>query len=278
MTLQSFYINVDQAVERKNFLEQNYRQFMPPEWSCSRVSAVTPEQLSPLNQSQAYISLNERACFASHVRALDQSLANEQPVLILEDDALFGPQSFQIIRDCLQGLQNTEWDILYTDVCIPHPSAMLEFFQLRKVLIGESRWQLFDLSQINYAGATAYVINGRSKQKIHALCKGLPQLSLPYDLQLRQWVQTKILKAFTVFPFATTLSTYAESSQIQSSEGQIIDQAWNNFRRLIWVGADALPQVDLVDAQTRLVLHSDARSERMAAIMATVLAEQRKSK
>lgn len=278
MALRSLYINVEQAVERKSFLEQNYRQFMPPEWACSRVPAVTPEQLSPLSQSHGHVSLNERACFASHVRALEQSLVDDQPVMILEDDALFGPQSFQIIRDCLQGLKNTEWDILYTDVCIPNPSVMLEFFQLRKVLISESRWQLFDLGLINYAGATAYVINGQSKQKIHAMIKGLAQVSLPYDLQLRQWVQTKALKAFTVFPFPTTLSAYAESSQIQSSEGQIIDRAWNQFRRLTWVGADALQKRDLVDSQTRLALHSDSRSEHMAAIMATVLADQRQAK
>lgn len=278
MALQSFYINLEMAVERRNFLEQNYHQYMQADWPLTRISAITPERLLPVDPDQSNISVNERACFVSHVAALEQGLAGNGHVMILEDDVLFGPQSPQILRDCLKGLENSEWDILYADVCIPNPTAMLEFFQVRKVLMGESRWQLFDLSRINYAGATAYVINEKSKQKIHDLCKGLKQLSLPYDLQLRQWVQTKILNAFVVYPFATTLSAYAERSQIQSTEGQIIDQAWNNFRRLNWVGAEKTPQPDLVDAQTRNVLHSDARSERMAAIMATVLAEQRKAK
>ena len=127
MSLQSYFINLDTAAERRELLESNYQERMPSSWPLKRISAIDRtliEQLNPVGN----LSTTEKACFFSHIKALEQSLDGDGHALILEDDAFFGVHSAQIIQECLNSLPDHSWDILYTDLGLTNPSNMIEFF------------------------------------------------------------------------------------------------------------------------------------------------------
>jgi hypothetical protein len=112
---------------------------------------------------------------------------------------------------------------------------MLYFFSLRRELLGSGTFQVIDLKGLSLYGATAYIVNSRSKEKMLGLIDGLSSYELPYDIQLRNWVDTGYLKAGVTFPFLTTLSSHSDHSTIQSENSQMADRVLNAYRRLIWM-------------------------------------------
>jgi len=147
---------------------------------------------------------------------------------------------------------------------------MVEFFLLRSELVKVGRWQLLNLASINFAGATAYIINSKSKAKLADALGGLNQLNVPYDLMLRNWIQQGVLKAFSIFPFASTLSKFADQSQIQPQGTQATEFAWNSFRRLVWVGCQVDP-LDLSMLEKSMDLcASDERSKALGSIVSVI--------
>jgi hypothetical protein len=114
------------------------------------------------------------------------------------------------------------WDILLTDLVIPFAGPMADFFLLRQRLAQSGQLTLVELGNLPFAGATAYIVNGHAKQKmLDALAASAP-LDLAYDLQLRQLVQAKILRAYVVVPFPTTVSSFGDASQVQNA-GNLVE-------------------------------------------------------
>jgi hypothetical protein len=112
---------------------------------------------------------------------------------------------------------------------------MIRLYLLRRELADRQKLKLLPLQRVPFAGATAYLINAHSKDKVLALLAEKPLLDAPYDLALRQLVYQSRLKALVTFPFLTSLSPAADVSQIQpGDETKIADLAWNAFRRTMW--------------------------------------------
>jgi GR25 family glycosyltransferase involved in LPS biosynthesis len=177
----------------------------------------------------------EKGCYLSHLIAIQAAPQLAGHTMIVEDDVLFGEQSFQAIDVALDLAANSDWDIIYTDACIPVARSMVELYTLRKTLAPTNEIQLVPLDKLVFAGSTAYIVNAQSKEKLLGLLTGKPTLDLPYDLTLRQLVYDKRLKGFVAFPFPTSLSAFADVSQIQCEDaGKIADIAWNAFRRFAW--------------------------------------------
>jgi GR25 family glycosyltransferase involved in LPS biosynthesis len=229
------YINLDSQIERRQFVEQNFAKFMPSGWTLHRYSAFDASRKAELPEGKLRDS--EKACFLSHVGALEQALTlpgNE--VLILEDDVYFGPNSARLISEALS-MVPPALEVLFTDVCVIAPEDMVNLFLLRRTYEQERTVKLLNLSKIVFAGATAYLVRKSSCAKLIRALKNLPRLDLPYDLVLRQWIAQHQLSAYAIFPFATSLSYYADSSQIQPKESEINEICWNAFRRLVCVDA-----------------------------------------
>jgi len=256
-------------VNRSSFFEGNYSQFIGTAWPLTRIDAIRADS-DEIKKTFGSLTSSEKACFISHKLALKMAVNSEGHAYILEDDAKFGSYSFNLINDCLNQLEGQDWDILYTDVSIPQPKSMVEFFLLRSELVKVGRWQLLNLASINFAGATAYIINSKSKAKLADALGGLNQLNVPYDLMLRNWIQQGVLKAFSIFPFASTLSKFADQSQIQPQGTQATEFAWNSFRRLVWVGCQVDP-LDLSMLEKSMDLcASDERSKALGSIVSVI--------
>ena len=226
-----FYINLAQQTERRNFVEDNFNQSNELGWTLSRIDAVNknnPAALSTIIFGDLRDS--DVACFLSHLKAIRLLKNVDEDVMIVEDDVCFGPDSQRLISSVIGNTPRDDWDILFTDVCIPNIHTMIDLFQLRRNLANKVK--LLNLSRIRFAGATAYIVNKERKHNILKIFENISSINIPYDLFLRKLIHGKQLTAHVIFPFLTTLSKHAEASQIQSATTMTTDALWNGFRRL----------------------------------------------
>lgn len=227
------YINVLAQQERRSFLEDNLASCAPAHWQIERIDATTPQAITP----GGLLTPNEIACYHSHQKAIARASELGTHAMIIEDDALFAPQSCALIEGAVQGQSPDAWDVLFTDVAVTDPAAMLSLFQFRQQLRAKNAMHVIDLRELPFCASAAYVINPRSAQKLARLAEHNPE-QLPFDLMLRKAVNDNRLKAQVLFPFVTSLSKFADASQIQPETSQCADLIWNAFRRLIWIGQD----------------------------------------
>jgi GR25 family glycosyltransferase involved in LPS biosynthesis len=211
----------------------------------------------------------EKACILSHRRAIDGSRQDNAHSLIVEDDAQFGPGTFQAIGTL--GEAFSAFDLVFTDLVFGNPRDMVYYFMLRKELLNSGTLKLIDLKEIFFASSTAYLINSGSKEKMLGLIDALPAYELPYDLQLRNWVRTGSLKAGFVFSFLTTVSGQADLSAIQMGEKRMKELASNAYRRLMWVNFEQTPENPLASLSTLDATHFDVPSLYFGQIMAAWL-------
>ena len=67
-----------------------------------------------------------------------------------------------------------------------------------------------NLRGVEFAGSTAYIVNGKSKRKVYDALSAYTNVDLPYDLFLRQLAHRGALNIHSLFPFVTTLSDYCD--------------------------------------------------------------------
>jgi GR25 family glycosyltransferase involved in LPS biosynthesis len=228
------YINLDQAIERRRHTEENFACYAKG-WTLHRQPAFDKAGSDPAKYGDK-ISKGLIALAISHVAAVEKSLSLPGPVMIAEDDILFGPSSQAAINKALADLGNEEWDLLFTDVCVPSPITMLDLLLKKKKLAASS---LIDLGNMVFAGTTGLIINERSKEKYLGLLKAGDLFSLPIDILIRKHAHKGSLRVFSIFPFATSLSKYAEDSAIQGADTEITNLLWNCFRKAIWIDGNA---------------------------------------
>jgi GR25 family glycosyltransferase involved in LPS biosynthesis len=169
--------------------------------------------------------------------------------MILEDDVMFGPSTCLPI-DKLEAIGDSyEWDIVFGEVCVPHMQKMAELIKLRRQLAATQDVKLLDLSESIFAGATAYIVNHKSVEKVLGYIEADRELDIPYDLLLRKLILEKKLTAFTFFPFITSFSIEAGSAIRESTSTEL---TLNLFRKMMWVDRDLesiIPQILSLDAQ-----------------------------
>jgi GR25 family glycosyltransferase involved in LPS biosynthesis len=269
-TMEAYFINLDEAAERRTLLADAFHAMAPPTWHLNRVAALTPADVAA-RDIPGRIRPTEKACLLSHRRAIEMSLASDGPSLILEDDALLGPTLFARFDSLSPVLDNPEYDIVYTDVCIPGVHAMIDLFITYRDLIARGTLNFINLRKQVFAGATAYFVTRTAKRKLLGLLDEARVLDLPYDLLLRKWVHEGRLNALSVFPFLTSLSDHADASQIQLEHSEVANATWNAFRRIMWIDADARAE----DVTRRLDRfgddYYDAGTQRFAKILKAAL-------
>lgn len=169
------------------------------------------------------------------MKAIELSLDDPGPSLILEDDAIFGTNSASLLTRLSAELE--EKDIVFTDLCIPTASWMMRLFQLRRSL--KDQVSVYDTRQIDFAGATAYTLNARSKLKLLEILKSIESLDTAYDLVLKNLVLHGTLTSGFVFPFITSISPLSSCSQIQPASEKLSPLVWDAFRRLAFLRAES---------------------------------------
>ena len=243
--MRAVYINLDAAEARRESIELSFASALRPGWSLDRYPAVNvnaPGYSGPRLKATAgsgrKLSAGEEGCYLSHRAVIDAHARSAEPILVLEDDAVFAPESLEIIDGFCSSDQAKEWDVIFTDVIIPDASGMVELFRLKRAL-PPKKIQVLDLGKRAFAGSTAYIAMPGALSALPEFLRESRSERAPFDMALRSLVYRKVIRACVLFPFPTTVSTEGDASQIQStSVVSSADLLWNAFRRIAWLGSN----------------------------------------
>ena len=208
--MNTYFINLAGATDRRRYLEENFRTWAPVSANLTRIDALDTRFVQSSGLS-GRIRSSEIACLLSHRKAIVASLEDSQHSLIVEDDALFGPSTFATLPT-IPHLQDDATDLVFLSGMLGDVSSLVGHVLLRRALLKDSRIATVDLASVAFSCADAYVVKARSKDKLLKLIDQLGAYDTPYDLLLRNWVHAGALRAVLVFPFLTMLSPMAEAS------------------------------------------------------------------
>jgi GR25 family glycosyltransferase involved in LPS biosynthesis len=257
------FINLPAAEDRRRSLEASFARTAASAWQLSRFSALGPADVAAIPGS---LTPGEKGCFASHRAALGEHLAGDDPVLIVEDDAVFSPQTFGVLDGLLA--HGGDWDLIFTDAALCDFNLMVHLAARRDGMAARREFLPVDLHGRSYFGSTAYAVRGSSKPRLHAALTAAAELNQPYDLFLRDLIHSGQFKAAVAFPFLTTLSPQADGSQIQGAEAAVFDSTLNAYRRLMYVARD-LDQCR-ADAE-RLAVRTDETARLVGGVFAAIV-------
>jgi GR25 family glycosyltransferase involved in LPS biosynthesis len=242
------YINLSFEHEKRHLIEANFHQFNSKKWVLNRFEAID-KNFVQTNQVKGQISDGAKGCFLSHRALMNQHIQSDSHLYIVEDDVVFCNKTQHLVEK-VTSLDSMDWDMLYTDVCIPQASQMMTLYQLKQECTKEDQLRVLDLAQMNFASTAAYIVNKKSIAKVAALLNAPDELNIPIDLYYRSLVHSGELKAFVTFPFLTSLSSRSEDSNIQTAQHAYTELVWHSFRKLIWMDgktADIQRNLDLLE-------------------------------
>lgn len=231
--MECFYINLESATARRQTLEASFIQSARPGWTLKRWPATTAAQVEA-NAVPGRLPSAHKACFLSHHALIADRAERPGHLMVLEDDAIFGTRTCELVDQILANNPELSWDILWTDIAVTDPAGLLQFAKLRRQLTGRGDALVIDLAQVSYAGATAYIIHEKAKARVAHMLSEASAIDVPYDLRLRQFVYEKRVSGHVVFPYLTTVSRHAFQSSIHVNTDNCNEVIWNAFRRLSW--------------------------------------------
>jgi hypothetical protein len=79
---------------------------------------------------------------------MGERLGDEETYLNIENYAMFGARTCALIEDVLERNRNSDWDILFTDVCIANMLTMFELVTHRRNLVEKK----IDVAVMNLRG------------------------------------------------------------------------------------------------------------------------------
>jgi GR25 family glycosyltransferase involved in LPS biosynthesis len=231
------YINLQSRPDRRRHIENNFDRNRADGWTLSRFDAVDIGRIKGENVPGS-ATASEKGCFISHKTLIREHLSSDGALMVLEDDAAFGATTCQVIDRSLANIKEDDWDIIFTDICVPDVGTWPDLVRLRRRLEQTKALQLLSLTRFPFAGATSYILNRRSKRLLSGLMDQVERIDTPYDLYLRSLVHQDRLRAFVIFPFVTSVSEMADQSSIQASGQASLDLVLNWFRRSLWTERD----------------------------------------
>ncbi len=267
--MDTFYINLAAATERRRSIEENFRQFAPPGYQLVRVPAVDAERVKSMGL-QGKLRPSEIACLKSHMNAILGSMSDSDHSLIVEDDALFGPSTFSELNRT-GALDDDSVDLIYTSALLGNLNSLVELFQLRRSCIDRGESVTMDLAKIHFAGADAYLVKKNSKAKLLALLGEVRQFDVPYDILLRIWIREKKLNAVLLYPCVTSLAPSADESL--NGNAAPLWLAWNTVRRLLARDAAHYPGKVLAAIETMDPSFVDVEADNMSRVLRLMLSK-----
>lgn len=266
-----FFINLDSAVQRRERLLASFGKYASSDWSLKRWPATTVREVVQ-SQSAGSLRDSEKACYLSHRNAVAQHADSRAPFMVLEDDTTWGPSTCKAVDGYLTQAGAAQWDLIFTDICVPNTSTMIELIRLRRDLEQRRSIHLLELSKTPFAAAAAYIVMPGAAQKVLQVLDTQAAMDVPVDIVLRKAIYQGRLKACCFFPFLTTLSDESEASQVQTADTLSADLVWNTFRKMVWMDrnlAEVKPLLARIEAD---LLDDDAR------LFASLLAAQASAK
>lgn len=233
-----YYINLDESTERRVAIEKNLRQTETSKFSLHRVSAFDRNYV---NQQGILGSIRdtEKACFLSHIKAIEMSVQKNGYALIIEDDIYLGNKSLSKLIDLIDSL-TFEVDLLFAEICVSSLQSMFQLYSLKQQYSKIRTVQILKTSLFDFAGATAYVLNQNSKLKLLNYLKKISIFNSPYDLVLKKLIIENAISSGFTFPFVATLNSHSLNTGIQLPADELPNVVYHAFRKLMYLEEDSV--------------------------------------
>jgi len=233
--LNIYYINLDSAIERRIALEKNLNQIRASGITINRIHAFDANYIQQ-HQVPGSIRSTEKACFLSHIKAIEMSLLQPGPALIIEDDISLGSQSISQIQALIDKV-GLSIDLLFAEICISSLPSMFQLYMLKRELLRENKIEVLQTQLFDFAGATAYILNHQSKSKLLKMMQKIKSFDLPYDLVLKQLILNGTISSGFIFPFVATLTSNSLNTDIQLAADELPNVVYHSFRKLMYLDA-----------------------------------------
>jgi GR25 family glycosyltransferase involved in LPS biosynthesis len=247
------YLNLGNAVARRQAFEEHYAALnLASHWSVRRFHAIDAQH-DLVKNAEGSLPPGGKGCYFSSLECLRQTLTDDRHLYLLDDDIRFGPSSQALTDHVLSTIDETQWDVIYTDSIISNAFDMPRLMMAWKEYQKTRRLSIIGLksAQFNFCAGTA-IYNRRSKQKILD-CMTVTDFSVPWDLMIRHQIRSGNINAILVFPFLTTVSSHGDVSQLSPQSDMLEHSLYNQFRRLVFV--DRGDEPDTTDWSTHA--HAD---------------------
>lgn len=229
------FINLDRRDDRLKSLMNDLNRHLDDTVKINRVSGVDAMS-NNLLKSEDLISNAEKACYSSHIQAIEHSLPSNAHTLIIEDDVSFSTRTQQILSSILSSNLIEGVDVFFAELGLENMTQYPSLYALKNKLSLQNKITLIDLDMYRFHGTTAYIVNKNSKNKLLNLLKGKLSLNQPYDEDLSQWVREGKIHAKCIFPFPITLNPLEFSSDIRDDRTHFYTSIRLGIRRML--GAD----------------------------------------
>jgi GR25 family glycosyltransferase involved in LPS biosynthesis len=194
-----FFINLDRSPERRAAMEAQLR---------THGLADRYQRFPAIDGADG-----QRACFQSHIRALESAAAGHA-VHVLEDDVLLSGYVPQVIDFVVSNGVLDRFDVVLTETLIG--PDVLELRELKKVFErrrADETFEVRDITSTYQCGTTSYVVGQTSKARVLSALRAGIDSGLPCDLLLRREARAGRLKLGCVFPFVTSFQFEFESTR-----------------------------------------------------------------
>lgn len=154
-------INLKQSVDR---LTQQQQQFAKLGLEFERLESVTVNDIdetyyrNKLTQGQRVLKQTEHACLLSHKKAWQYTLAHQEPILILEDDAILATDLAKILGE----IENANLDV---DLINLEVHGRKKIVSRNPAVILDKDFSLYAL-HMDKSGAAAYILYPSGAQKL----------------------------------------------------------------------------------------------------------------
>lgn len=222
--MQSYYINLDRATERRELIEAQIKK-ADLNFTIERFPAING---SDFEWNDSSLSKGQWGCWQSHLAIIERSLANNEDLLIIEDDEYFSNELNKII-DIRKIAGNTDWDIIYLDATIVEVEDYLLFSRSYYKNINNELYILKVPPTSTIYGTHAYLINGKKKQKFFDILSKNFQTGLPIDNVFAAAIQEKRVSALFTLPFLCSPGKETSNSQINHGQHPL-SKEWINYR------------------------------------------------
>jgi GR25 family glycosyltransferase involved in LPS biosynthesis len=228
------YINMAASAERRAQMEAQFTRF-----GCAdlyrRFDAVDGRSITG---AQTRLSAAELGCFMSHYHCIVEG-GGDSHVHIVEDDVVFSAQTTFLLGVTSDEVMD-QCDILFTDIFVPlNMNAifnLMEYYRASGIIAARhvepdlrtpSAIMFANIRPIEFGGATSYVVNKNSRNKIRRLLDAEMSQGIndPIDMVIRRLANEGQITAYCTLPFLTSIrpdsiynTTMAERGQDKASE------------------------------------------------------------
>jgi GR25 family glycosyltransferase involved in LPS biosynthesis len=247
------YINLDRSQDRRAAIEAQLVK-IGLDKRYERLSAVDGVAGLAANMGHGRsITPGELGCWLSHRFAWARCLQRSNPCHVMEDDAVLSDGIGDRIQAIVNAVPFEQWDIIFTDLASSSLDETMRIVRDVRAQRTRGKFAILPLeTNTTLSGTASYIVNPRSAARLLDLVHPDKHDS-PVDLLIRHFVNSGQISAFVTTPFLTTISGFAEQSQISTGKpgGEDDDRilrAAMSFRRSLYIQADPAASIAEISA------------------------------